>query len=176
MGYPGPVCCCQRSRNLLDHSGRGIGGESRVVDDIPQTPATHQLHCQIRRIRLPPVVVERNDVGVLESGDQLGFGLKPADEGRIIGKLGSDDLDRHLAAHHRLIGPIDDAEAALAELLAQLVAADCKTRFGTRPGELQGRGSLECRISGDDLLLQPGDPARRLDPQLLTQSRLEELV
>ena len=60
-------------------------------------------------------------MGVLEPRDQPSLGLEAADELGLVDELGTDHLDRHLPAHRRLVGAVDDAEVALADLLPQLV-------------------------------------------------------
>ena len=60
--------------------------------------------------------------GMLEPGDELGFGLEPLHEARVVGELGAHDLDRDLASHARLHRPVHRAERALADDLTELVA------------------------------------------------------
>ena len=71
-----------------------------------------------------PAVVHLGDVGMVHHGQGLALGLEPGDDLlRIHARL--DDLQRHLAAHGlRLLGHVDDAHAAFADLLQQLVGAD----------------------------------------------------
>ena len=59
---------------------------------------------------------------MLEAGDELGFGLEPLHEARVVGELGAHDLDRDLAPDARLHRAVDRAERAFADDLAQLVA------------------------------------------------------
>ncbi len=49
---------------------------------------------------------------VLQLGDDLCLSLEAADEIRVVGILGQDNLDRHFAAHSGLIGAIHGAKTA----------------------------------------------------------------
>ncbi len=126
-----------------------------------------QAHHEVGGAGLAPVVVERDDVRVFEPGDELGLGLEPADERRVVGELGRDHLDRHLAPDDRLVGAIDGAERAATELLAQLVAAHRQPRVATARSLAVGvRSSSNASSSTEDLLLQVADRARRIDADL----------
>ncbi len=93
--------------------------------------SSEQPHHQVGTTGFAPVVVQRNDVRMLEAGDQLCLGLEAADEVGVVGELGTDHLDRHFASNGRLGGAMDRAEGAFADLLAQLIAADRRTRLRT---------------------------------------------
>ena len=75
----------QRAAELIDHRGGLRGAQGAVFEDGRQAPASHQPHHEVRRIGLAPVVVERNDVRVLEPGDQLRLGLEATDEVGVVG-------------------------------------------------------------------------------------------
>ena len=63
-------------------------------------------------------VVERGDVGMVESGDGAGFAL-PA-----LIELGLDELKRHGAAQARVVGLIDHTHPALAERRKDLIGSE----------------------------------------------------
>src|SRR5262245_64078793 len=69
---------------------------------------------------------------MLELGDQSRLGLETAHERGLVDQLGTDHLHGDLASDRRLIGAIDDADVAAADLLAELVtphgAAECADR------------------------------------------------
>jgi hypothetical protein len=69
-------------------------------------------------------VEDAGDVLMVHQRQRLPFGLEASDDlGRV--HAGLDDLQRHLAADRLfLLGHEDDAHAALADLLQQLVRAD----------------------------------------------------
>ncbi len=127
----------QRAGELREH-GRGPSGWQRAIGErFGQAVVADEAHHEIRGMWLAPIVVERDDVGVFEPGNDLGLGLEPADELRVVGELGRYHFDRDLASHTRLIGAIDRAERATAEHLAQLVA----THRQPSPRPVGGRGS-----------------------------------
>ena len=103
---------------------RTIGRQRPAGERVGEAAGADQPHHEVGGAGLAPVVVERDDVRVFEPGDELGLGLEPADERRVVGELRPDHLDRDFASDDRLVGAIDGAEGAPAELVAQLVAAD----------------------------------------------------
>ena len=64
---------------------------------------------------------------VLEFGDHLGFGFEALYKFRMLGELRQDNLDRNLAFNGWLFGAVDDAEAAFADALDQLIASNFLT-------------------------------------------------
>lgn len=88
--------------------------------DVLVQPATQQAHNQVSGVRLTPVVVQRHDVRMLQPGDQMRLRLKAANEGRVVGKPGQDNLHGHVPLHRRLHGAIDDTEATGADPLGKL--------------------------------------------------------
>ena len=69
--------------------------------------------------------------GMLERCDHLRLGLEATDEARVVGEIGTNDLDRHLTTDSGLVGPKDHPAVVSTELLAQLVSANCRARTGT---------------------------------------------
>ena len=120
----------QRAAELIDHRGGLRGAQGAVFEHRRQAPASHQPHHEVRRAGLAPVVVERDDVRVLELGDQLRLGLEATDEVGVVGVLRSDDLDRHLTADGGLIGAVRDPAGPVADPLAQFVPTDRETWLG----------------------------------------------
>ena len=55
-----------------------------------------QAHHQVGATRFRPEIMQRNDVGVLKTRDQLRLCVEPTDEPWIIGQLGTDHLHRRL--------------------------------------------------------------------------------
>jgi hypothetical protein len=49
-------------------------------------------------------------VGVLQAGHELGLGLEPTDEPRVVGEPAMDGLDGDLSAHLGLEGPVHGPE------------------------------------------------------------------
>ena len=84
------------------------------------------------------------DVRVVHQRQRLPLGLEAGDDlPGVHARL--DDLQRDLAADGvLLLGHEDDAEAALADLLQQLVAADDRADALGRRGEVAGRADAGC--------------------------------
>jgi hypothetical protein len=112
MGRP------ERVGDLGEGRRGAIGRQSSEGESVGEGAGLDQAHHQVGGSGLAPVVVERDDVRVFERGDELGFGLEPADERGVIGELGLDHLDRHFASDGWLVGAEDRAERASPELLA----------------------------------------------------------
>ena len=86
-----------------------------------------------------PGVEHLGDVGVVHHRQGLPLGLEPGDD--LLGVHARlDDLQRHPAADRvRLLGHEDDAHAAFADLLQQLVGADDRAgAFGSEAHVLVG--------------------------------------
>ena len=75
-----------------------------------------------------PGIEHPGDVGMVHHRQRLPLGLEAGDHlPRVHARL--DDLQRHLAADGlRLLGHVDQAHAAFADLLQQLVGADDRAR------------------------------------------------
>ena len=128
-----PVRWAERSAtgDLGEHRRGAIGRQRRVDEHVGEAAGVDEAHHQVRGTGLAPVVVQRDDVRVLQPGDELGLGLEAADERRIVGEPGLDHLDRHLPPDDRLVGAEHRAERSPSDLLAQLVAPHRQTRPGT---------------------------------------------
>ena len=129
----------RRVAQLIDHRHGLRGRERAAFEDGGQVPAAHQTHDEIGRVRLAPVVVQRDDVRMLERRDHLRFGLETTDEGRVVGEVGTDDLDRHLATDSGLVGAVRRTRRTVADLLAQLVPTH------RRPGLVRQRPGTAAR-------------------------------
>ncbi len=134
----------QCAPDLIDDAQRVVELERAVDEPILDRPSPQPPHHEVRAARLSPEVVERHDVGMLESGDELRFALEATDERRIVGEVWMDDLHRDIAAHARLGRSVHDTEATLTELLAELIAP-----------QRSGRGSfVEAGVAGRDHALE----------------------
>jgi hypothetical protein len=63
-------------------------------------------------------------VDVFQLGNNLCFGLKAADEIRLVGELGQDDLDRYIPVDEMLKGTIDSTISAFTDGFEQIVTLD----------------------------------------------------
>ena len=116
---------------------RDLGaGHRAAVQAIAQRPAPHPPHDQVRRSRLPPVVVDRDDRLVAQRRHPLGAGLERPHELRAIRDLLTHDADRKVTLDPRQPGGVNGPIAPGAEALAQPVAPQRETR---RLGQLEGR-------------------------------------
>ena len=69
-------------------------------------------------------VVDRADVGVLERGGRAGLALEPLERLRVARQLLGQELQRDAAAELQVLGLVDDAHAAAAELREDPVVGD----------------------------------------------------
>ena len=60
-------------------------------------------------------VVDRDDVGVLESGDDARLTDEALSEGRVLRERRVQDLQRHLAAQTEMVGDVDDRHPTAAD-------------------------------------------------------------
>ena len=127
------------------------GGEHRLERAASQVPED-----QTGPVGLPPVVVQRHDVRVLQSGDQVGLHLEPSHELGSVGELRTDDLDGHVTTERRLRSPIDDGEGSLPQMLAQAVAS--QRPAGLRLRQQRGVAGQDAPIEFDQVVPrgQPG--------------------
>ena len=59
-------------------------------------------------------------------GDQLRFGIKTADELRLVGIVGLNDLEGHFSIYKGLPGAVNHAVGTLADGFLNFVAFDCR--------------------------------------------------
>ena len=109
--------------------------EAFVVAVVGDRDAADQLHDEVGAAGGGGAGVEdAGDVGVVHHGQGLALGLEAGDDVLRV-HAGLDDLERDAAADGlELLGHVDDAHAALADLFEQLVGAD------EGAGALGGRG------------------------------------
>ena len=93
------------------------------IDSYEQHASYHETEDEKRATGLPPEVVERHDVGMLETSDELCLGLEAPDERAIIGEIGTDHLDGNVAIERRMMRSVHAAERTFADELLQDVAA-----------------------------------------------------
>ena len=94
---------------------------------------------------------------MLQAGHELGLGLEPTDEPRVVRVPAMDGLDRDLPADLRLEGPVDGPERSRANLLQEPVPAK-RLAAGVQRG-----------ILAKDQLLETAELRRGVDPQLRGQ-------
>ena len=125
-----------------------------------------------------PAVEHLGDVGVVHQRQGLPLGLEPGDHlPGVHARL--DDLQGDLAADRLgLLGHEDDAEAALADLLQQLVRADHRAG-ALRGGLVDGRHGVAPRRSVQQAVGGVGGRQQGLDvgdPGLVPAARLPDVL
>ena len=115
------------------------GGQVVVVAVLREGDAIDQLHHEVRPARLRGArIVDFGDVGVIHDRQGLLLGCKARDHlAGIHARL--DDLQGHLAPDRLLLeGHVDDAHAAFADFLVELVRADLGAGALGDGGEVDG--------------------------------------
>ena len=126
----------------MNSSSRSPGREVVLVAIVGDLDAADQFHDEVR----PPGfgragVEDLGDVRMVHQRQRLAFGFEAGDDlPGVHAQL--DDLEGDAAAHRfLLLGHIDHAAAAFADLLEQLVAANAVAGlFGEGRGSEGGRG------------------------------------
>ncbi len=91
----------------------------------------------------PSCVVDRNDAGVIQAGDQAGFGQVGLHVPRLAHAPRLGDLDRHVASQFVVPGQVHAAEAALGQHAQHAIAADLVRRcFGRQLGSCEPEARL----------------------------------
>ena len=114
----------------MNKSSRSLGGKIVLVAVVGDLDAAHQFHDEVRPARFGRAGIEHlGDVRMIHHRQRLPLGLEARDDLlRVHAEL--DDLERHAAPHRLLLlGHVDDAAAAFADLLEQLVAANPVARL-----------------------------------------------
>ena len=87
----------QGGGDLIEDPGARAASSGPAAEQIREAAAAQEAHHEVGGVGLPPVVVQRHDVRVLEPGDELCLALEAPDEVGMIGELGRHRLDRDLA-------------------------------------------------------------------------------
>ena len=148
----------ERQRDLLDDAKEPVPLQRfpSLLDSSKAAAAQVPRH-DVRTTRLPPVVVDRGDVRVLQGGDGLGVRVEATDELRVGGDAFVEDLDGHVAFDVGLDRPEDDPCGSVVDLLQEPVAAE-----GLAP-------QFESGILLQDPFVKPQELRRRIDPELVGQ-------
>jgi hypothetical protein len=85
-------------------------------DPLSQGLAVHQLHHQETSAVVLLQAVDSGNVGVVEGGEEAGFALEPGEALGVRNERLWQELDRDCPAKVAVVGSVDLAHAALAEL------------------------------------------------------------
>ena len=134
--------CCTAWQTLTNSSSRCADGQLVLVAELGDGDAADQLHDEVGPAAGGLAAIEDlGDVRMVHQGQRLPLGLEAGDDlARVHARL--EDLEGDLAADRLLLlGHEDDAEAAFADLLQQLVRADDRARAfaNRRPIDRGGR-------------------------------------
>ena len=155
-----PLAVGERERrgDLLDDA-KGPVSLQRLPSllDGSKAPAAQVPRDDVGTTRLPPVVVDRGDVRMLQGGDGLGIRVEATDELRVGGDAFVEDLDGHVAFDVGLDGTEDDPGGSVVDLLQEPVAAE-----GLSP-------QIESWILLQDPLVKPQELRGGIDTQLVRQ-------
>ena len=107
---------------------------AQLIDRLLQRLAFDVLHRVVVDALLLPDGEDRNDVRMVQLGGRLSFVAEPGDLPLIEHRGKRKNLQRHLAIERFLVGLVDDAHAAAADLADDAVVADlprlrCLFRF-----------------------------------------------
>ena len=73
-------------------------------------------------------IVDRDYVGVIEFGDNMGFAFESSEEIGIALERGMEHFDRDVAIEHGMVGLEDSCHSALPKLLDNSIGTDIFTR------------------------------------------------
>ena len=130
--------------------------QSALRNQLGQAFAFHIIHREIMVTVLLRHFVDRDDVGMLQTGRGFGFGAKPLHIGGAGQLAGQDHLHRYSPIQAWLARFIDHPHAAARDLLQQLVIAEV-AKLSARGGRIWSntRPGLRLRNEG-----QPADTGR----------------
>ena len=119
IAIPCPVASCPGPGVAV-----GPGPEAADIVEHPiQADAFDALHRVVADALLLAIVEHRHDVGVVQLRRRAGLGLKSPQVGPVGAEPRVHDLERHAALERLVLGFVDDAHAAAAELAEEGVVS-----------------------------------------------------
>ena len=153
MDHPTPVGMRERLGRLKAPASHVVELERltrslRFAENVSQAAAVDQLHGVVMHAALAADGEDRHDVGVVQPGDGLGLAMEPMHRLLIGHGAKPENLQGHATAQRGLLGLVDDAHAAAAELADDPELAQGRRISGRRTGRLvdefdAGQASLE---------------------------------
>jgi hypothetical protein len=92
------------------------------MHDLPQGQAVDQLHGEEHMSVVLTLVVDRDDIGVAQSGRGARLAAELLDEGLILGKVGAHDLERDLAIEPLVQGDVHRRHPAVGQVREHAIA------------------------------------------------------
>src|SRR5687767_1157637 len=92
--------------DLIEQTSSIRKGPRSSLDSLSQIPI-QPAHHQISTFGVTPIIIERDNMGMFEAGNQLRFNFKTANKIRFVGILGQNDFNRNLAPDNFLISTIN---------------------------------------------------------------------
>ena len=130
-----PVGGVERPRHLPENVER-TGRPQRVLalQQRPKVRALHVAHGDVEHAVGLAGVVDRDHVGMVETGGDLQLAQEAVAEAGVIGQLGRKELERCPAVQAQVLGQIDDPHSSLAQHRFQPVAGQLAPdhRIGVR--------------------------------------------
>ncbi len=96
----------------------------QLVDDLVEPLALDELHRVEGRLAIAADLEDRHDVGVVHPRRGLGLAAEPLQRLAVADRVSWQDLQRHAAAERDLLGLVDHAHPAPADLAEDPVIAD----------------------------------------------------
>ena len=107
--------------NLCAEVDRAFHRKRAVIDEIAQRLSFDQLHREIRGVIDAADFVDRDDVGMIESGGSARFLLETLEAGGVAGEFFGQDFDRHRTSEPRVARAEDFTHAAGTDARGDLV-------------------------------------------------------
>src|ERR671934_55536 len=86
-----------------------------ALEEAPEIDALDVAHGDEEDAARLVGVVDGDDVGVVEGGGDARLAQEALAEALVLGQLGGEQLERHLASEAQVLGAVDDAHAAAPE-------------------------------------------------------------
>lgn len=118
--------------HLAEHVEHFGGGEFSLLLDLLQRAPLQEPHHDIGWVVGSVEIVDREQVRVLQLGDEPRFALEPLPQGAVLEKAGVDHLDRDVPVHAGLVGAVDGGHAARSDGFGDLVGAKTGADHGVR--------------------------------------------
>ncbi len=105
----------QRTGDLAEHPRRQRQRQRPARQAVVQAATAYGLHDDVDVLAFAPEVNDRQDVRVLQAGDELRLVLEAGDELLVVGQLSRHHLDGHVAVHRSLAGQVDGGHPSPAQ-------------------------------------------------------------